>query len=138
MKFGLNFNYSAYNTQPLLDVLNQGNYRLRKKQLKRVDTVCFRLRRGKEFTIERVFYCPRARMNLLTNQNLSPEFSFVVTPTKTTAVYREVRQFEPGSCELRKALPWRQSSRTLTDSFSKNPQFTTAGLALEPNPILSN
>lgn len=65
-----------------------------------VGTVKFRLRCGREFTVDRVFYCPTARMNLLTNQGLRDEFSFTVTPDRTTANYTDSRTGKAQSFEF--------------------------------------
>ena len=54
-----------------------------------VGSVRFRLRCGKTFYLDNVYYCPTARMNLMTNLHLRPEFSFTVTPTETIAHYKD-------------------------------------------------
>ena len=56
-----------------------------------IGTVRFTLVCGREFTVDGVYYCPKARMNLLTNLNLSDEFSFKITPELTTAIHVDER-----------------------------------------------
>ena len=56
-----------------------------------IGQVRFTLSCGREFTVDNVYYCPQARMNLLSNQNLSSEFEFRVTSEKTTAKHVDSR-----------------------------------------------
>ena len=69
-----------------------------------VGTVRFRLKCGREFTVDRVFYCPSARMNLLSNQNLSDEFTFKVTPTLTTVNFRDSKTRRSQSFEFARVI----------------------------------
>lgn len=68
-----------------------------------IGTVRFRLRCGREFTVDDVYFCPTARMNLMTNLNLSPDFSFKVTPERTIARHTDPRTGRKQSFDFAKA-----------------------------------
>ena len=54
-----------------------------------IGTVQFRLRCGRKFVVDNVYYCPTARMNLMTNLGLRREFTFTVAPDQIIANYTD-------------------------------------------------